>query len=164
MAVTHTITDPMMDEILEEIMNIHNVTSSKIKTSVNQHYCVIFPVGEIEWGGLLALGRSTSLLNDATKSIHAEHDAMKKLNKINKFKRFLNEGDKIDMLVVRMSKSGITGYSRPCRNCLLRLEKSKYQINRIYYTVDEESITCEKFGEMYDSPLTKLSSGDRKKD
>jgi hypothetical protein len=86
---------------------------------------------------------------------------MNNLHRLNMYKRFIRLGDKIDVFVVRLSKTGSLGFSRPCRNCLLRFTKSPYQINNIYYSCDPDTIHCEKFKYMIDSPLTKMSSADR---
>jgi len=110
----------------------------------------------------LAMGSSSRMVNHSTSSIHAEHDCMQKTARLNRYRRFLSPGDKVDVMVVRMSRSGIIGYSRPCRNCLRRLAKSKYPINQIYYTIDPDKLVVERFSEMYDSPLTKMSSADRR--
>ena len=111
----------------------------------------------------LAAGRNSALINSHTDSIHAESDGINNLHRLNMHRRFLKLGEKIDILVVRLSKTGIIGSSRPCRNCLLRLAKSPYPINKVYYSYDPDTIRCEKFKYMFDSPLTRMSSADRLK-
>jgi hypothetical protein len=109
----------------------------------------------------VASGSSSKMLKHQTTSIHAEDDGMNKLDRVNRFKRTLRSKDKVDVLVVRLSKSGVIGYSRPCRNCLIRLNKSSYPINHIYYTDTTTTIVRERFTNMFRSHLTKMSSGDR---
>ena len=111
----------------------------------------------------MAAGRNSALINSHTDSIHAESDGINNLHRLNMHRRFLKLGERIDVLVVRLSKTGVIGFSRPCRNCLLRLAKSPYPISKVYYSVDPDTIRCEKFKYMFDSPLTKMSSADRLK-
>lgn len=118
-----------------------------------------------EAGGMkkVAMGRSTTMINHPTNSIHAEDAGMNKLNSINNFRRILTRKDKIDIFVIRITKTGVVGNSRPCRNCINRLSKLSYKINHVYYTTNEGDIVRERFKDMPHSPLTKLSSGDRHK-
>ena len=114
-------------------------------------------------GGMkkLASGRNSIMIDYQTLSIHAEDDGMNNLIRINRYKRKLKPKEKIDILVIRLSKTGVLGPSRPCRSCLLRLAKSPFPINHIYYSNGTEEICREKFKDMYNSPLTYMSSGDR---
>jgi hypothetical protein len=41
----HKISDPMITEILDELMELNASAPAK----AYQHYCLIFPVGEIGW-------------------------------------------------------------------------------------------------------------------
>lgn len=107
------------------------------------------------------MGRSSALINHSTNSIHAEDAGMNKFNRINNHRRIINRSDTLDILVIRISRSGILGNSRPCRNCIRRLSKIGYKIKHVYYTTNDGSIVREKFDQMLGSPLTRLSSGDR---
>ena len=97
-------------------------------------------------------------------SIHAEHEGLTKLMRINRYRRYLSNIDEVDVLVVRVSASGCVGYSRPCHDCLLRMINCPFNINAIYYTDADGTIVSEKFYAMYDSPLTKFTNGRRKRD
>jgi len=107
------------------------------------------------------MGRSSALIGYSTNSIHAEDAGMNKFNRINNYKRIINRSDTLDILVIRISRSGILGNSRPCKNCIRRLGKLGHKIKHVYYTTNEGSIVREKFDQMLASPLTMLSSGDR---
>lgn len=96
-------------------------------------------------------------------SIHAEHDAIRKLSKLNKHKRFISEKEKLDLICIRYSKIGKLGNSRPCRNCLLRMAKCSFNIRNVYYSTFYGDIVMEKFKNMMDSPDTCFTSGCRKK-
>lgn len=107
----------------------------------------------------LAYGTNYSVLNNALPSIHAEADGLYKLHKINKHKRYINYKDRISLLIIRISKTGVIGMSRPCKNCLIHLCNSNYNITDIYYTNKEGSISYENLSNMIYSPLTKFSTG-----
>jgi cytidine deaminase len=98
-------------------------------------------------------------------SIHAEHDGMLNLIKLNKYKRFLKSHDMIDVVVIRISKCGKLGYSRPCKICIQRMMKfnNKIRINNVYYSDSDGTFKMEKLSSMYESPLTKLSAGDKRR-
>lgn len=102
------------------------------------------------------------IVNGPLGSIHAEHDALMRFMKTVNYKRSLL---KVDILVVRFSKSGVMGNSRPCKNCLQRMkkitEKSILNIRNIYYSTEGDQIMMERFDEMIDSPMTYICSGMR---
>ena len=113
-------------------------------------------------GKKVVIGRSKIIKNhDGRPSMHAEHDAMVKFLKINKSHR----PSKIDILVVRMTKCGVLGNSRPCKNCIKRLiaHSMKYniQIKRIYYSTEDGTIEYENFQNMLNSEKTYVSTGNR---
>lgn len=96
-------------------------------------------------------------------SIHAEHSAVNKFMKLNRHRHFMSSRDKIDIVVIRLSRNGIVGYSRPCRNCIVRLMNYDIVINNVYYSDMDGTIKVEKFSTMYNSPLTDFSGGDKRK-
>ena len=114
-------------------------------------------------GKKLAMGSNCSIESGSLPSIHAEHNAVVKFMRVNKLRRFLSSRDKVDIVVLRLSRTGIMGYSRPCKNCITRLMHYNIVINNIYYSDADGSIIVEKFSTMYDSPLTKFSAGDKRK-
>lgn len=93
--------------------------------------------------------------NTEKKNAHAEQNALKKL--ISFPKKMKN----ISLLVIRMSKNGTLGESRPCYHCLSAMERSKLNIKWIYYSTKEGTIVREKFVEMKCSDKTYISSGNR---
>lgn len=90
-------------------------------------------------------------------SRHAEMDALSKVDKL------LNLPKKVDLLVIKLSITGVMSYSRPCYFCLLYLAKSNFNIRYVYYSNHEGGITKEIFNKMINSPLTCVSSGERKR-
>lgn len=136
----------MIDNIVNNILNKRHMHTE------TKHYAVILQK--------LTFGENY-IVNTPLGSIHAEHDVLIKYTKNIKYK----DNKKIDILVVRFSKSGIIGKSRPCKNCIQRMIKIKKKcivdIRYIYYSIDENNIVRERLDDMIDSPLTYVSSGMR---
>lgn len=68
-------------------------------------------------------------------SIHAEVDALKKLNK----KKYRNSFNKMEMYVVRIGAGKFEGtlkYSKPCEGCQKAI--LKYGIHKVYYSTNYE--------------------------
>ncbi len=82
-------------------------------------------------------------------SIHAEMDAMKKIKSKRK---------QLNLLVVRFSNSGKLCESKPCYHCIEQLKK--LNLNKIYYSKEDESIVCEKLSMM----KNRRSGGFRRKE
>lgn len=90
-------------------------------------------------------------------STHAEIDALNRLKSKNiNIKRY-----KFDLLVIRISKTGKLGESRPCYHCLKKLEESGIKIKNVYYSTNLFGIQKEKFNLMKDSDKTTYSRGYR---
>lgn len=86
---------------------------------------------------------------------HAEVDA------INKLKNKKNIPRIMDILVIRLSKSGELGESRPCYHCICALERSHLNIRSVYYSTRDGKIMKEKLTHMKHNSLTCISSGMR---
>lgn len=99
-------------------------------------------------------------------TIHAEHDALNDymsrytIHKNKKNNKNINP--KVDLVVIRISKTGLIGYSRPCYDCVNMLNHSYLNIRMVYYSDENGSIIGEKFSNMIDSPKNRISSGNRK--
>lgn len=94
-------------------------------------------------------------------STHAEMDALRKIYKMSSDKA--KKYEKCDILVIRISKSGKLGQSRPCYHCLSTLSVCDLKIRYIYYSTNEGTIIRERFDGMLDSDLTIVSTGWRKR-
>jgi cytidine deaminase len=83
-----------------------------------------------------------------------------KLNK--KLRRKKNKKKtSFDLIVIRVSKTGVIGQSKPCYHCLQYLNnKFKYKIKYIYYSVKGGFIKI-KFDELLGSPNQHISWGNR---
>jgi cytidine deaminase len=95
------------------------------------------------------------------KSTHAECDAIIKL----KPRRNKNL-KKINILVIRTSKSGKLGSSQPCYHCAKQMNdigNLGYKINNIYYSNNDESMTKIKFNKFIQSDEFHISGFYKKK-
>lgn len=65
---------------------------------------------------------------------HAEENAIRKLPMLPRKKHL----KKVDLLVIRTSKTGVLGSSKPCIHCLMllqtKLPEKGYKVQNIYYT------------------------------
>lgn len=81
-------------------------------------------------------------------SIHAEANAMKKLLPLPRQKKL----KKVDLLVIRVSKNGQYGNSKPCIHCILNLHKNLpdkgYSLRDVYYTDEHGKIVSIRFNEL----------------
>lgn len=87
---------------------------------------------------------------------HAEINALYKIN------TWKNKPKKINLLVIRLSKTGKLGESRPCYHCLLQLTKANIGIKYVYYSKNDKIIR-EKFDDMLYSQTIHISKGYRRK-
>jgi hypothetical protein len=73
-------------------------------------------------------------------TIHAEQDAINRLPILPKKKTLAN----INILVIRISKSGKLGTSKPCEKCIYAMkmlpERRGYRIKNVYYSNVEGNI------------------------
>lgn len=92
--------------------------------------------------------------NGCKYGIHAEIDAMKKLNKkyCSKKKGMKNKKKKqVDLIVIRIGRLGDYRSSKPCQKCLESLVQMKcFKVRYIYYSTKEGTIVKEKFSDLYE--------------
>lgn len=124
-----------------------------------QHFAIFFKKGASEKETLTIgenqiVGRSAHFF----MSTHAEIDALNKL----KSKKFVSTKNRFDLMVIRISKTGILGESRPCFHCLETLENSGIKIHNVYYSTKNGTLAKERFSAMKKSEKTVYSSGYRK--
>lgn len=81
-------------------------------------------------------------------SVHAEINAMSKLPTLPRNKK----PKKVDLMVIRISKTDVYGNSKPCIHCILKLKTELplkgYILDTVYYT--------DKAGEIHKSKFTEL--------
>lgn len=143
--------EPILTNIREKRMPRHDDSI--------QHFAIFFRRGTFEKETIVIgenqiLGQSSYFF----MSTHAEIDALNKL----KSKKYMSTKTRFDLMVIRISKTGILGESRPCYHCLEKLENSGVKIHNVYYSTKNGLLTKEKFNTMKESKKTVYSSGYRR--
>ena len=103
----------------------------------------------------LAIGTNSNIKFGFMPSTHAEVDA------IGKIKNKKNKPKKLDIVVIRLTKTGALSESRPCYHCLCFMEKCSLDIRNVYYSTSDGTIAKEKLSDMKSNPITCVSSGMR---
>lgn len=110
--------------------------------------------------GKLAIGENSERMrfgNDRL-STHAEMDALKKLDGLIRVQKCKKQ--KMDLVVIRVNKSGNLCESAPCYHCTKELEKTKVvSINKLYFSRSDGTITCVKFSEWLKNEHLHVSKG-----
>jgi len=96
--------------------------------------------------------------NLKSKTIHAEYDAIAKLPNLSHKKHL----KKINLAVIKTSKTGHLGNSKPCFRCLLTMKDFApimgYRINWIYYSDEKGLMQKTKLNELFKSNTFHVSS------
>lgn len=89
---------------------------------------------------VLAYGENRFVGVEGRWTEHAERAAISKLPSRPRRRRL----DAVDMLVIRTSKTGLFGNSRPCLHCILcmahDLPERGYRLRRVYYFDDQRAM------------------------
>jgi hypothetical protein len=106
------------------------------------HICCVFR-GGTKHMNILSYGTNVyAELDGKTPGIHAEYAAISKLPRIRKEKKRL---ERIDICVVRLSKTKKIQCSKPCHNCIKMMcvypNSKGYQICNVYYSNADGDIT-----------------------
>lgn len=131
-------------DIYNSFLNIHSL-NPEICNSRFFHYASFHPTGRLSWDEKISYGCNLTTKFNSLPSKHAEIDALFKIIKYRNLPR------KIDLVVVRLSKSGIVGESRPCWYCIKLLIKSGLPIKNVYYSTADGNIARENLEYMGDS-------------
>jgi deoxycytidylate deaminase len=96
------------------------------------------------------------------RSIHAEIDAIYKLNNSfkNKKQKFKHNNESVNMLVIKVKRDGTISNSAPCINCLKKMTECPigYHINKIYYSTNDKNIECDKLIDLINTDQLHVSS------
>lgn len=121
------------------------------------HYTLIVPTSRKKRKNnrcpIITYGISTNVQFQFLPTKHSEVDA------IGKIKHRRKNPESVDLIVVRFSKTGILGDSRPCYHCIDFMMKSRLNIKYIYYSLATGVIVRERLSEMLKSDKTYVSSG-----
>lgn len=85
---------------------------------------------------------------ERVSSVHAEDNVIRKLPSLPKNKR----PKRVDMLVVRVNKSGVMGNSKPCVHCIMlmctKLPLKGYSMSDVYFSTTEGTLKVMRFQEL----------------
>lgn len=119
------------------------------------HICAYFNKDKIIMGE-----SSTRQLGYCPISIHAEMDVLRKIYKNNSISMNSKRIEKFDILVIRISKTGKLGPSRPCFHCINSMMNTPIvKIQYVYYSTIDGKIVREKLDTMLESEMTVVSTG-----
>lgn len=115
----------------------------------------------LNWAfGKFAIGENSERFRFGNNklSTHAEMDALKKLDNLIRVKRCKKQ--KLDLVVIRVNRSGNLCESAPCFHCTKELQNSKVvKINKLYFSRWDGTITCIKFSEWIKNENFHISKG-----
>lgn len=124
---------------------VRNIHAQKILCDTNEttfHYAIFFCHKMGLPNQIICIGGCSTLKWKHMTSTHAEIDAMSKIMK------WKNRPYLLDLYVLRFSRQGYLGNSRPCSFCINELEKSGFNIKHVYYSNDKNQIIRENFNYM----------------
>jgi hypothetical protein len=110
--------------------------------------------------GKMAIGENSdrNRFGNTHLSTHAEMDALKRLDNLIRVKKCKKQ--KMDLIVIRVNKSGNLCESAPCFHCTKELSKSSVvSIKRLYFSRSDGSITCIKFTDWLENKDYHISKG-----
>lgn len=122
---------------------ISDYINSKLEKKKENHHYAYFMLANKKYE--IATGKNSFIENKTCTTIHAELDA---LSKINTWKVCPK---KIDLIVIKIKKNGEIGDAKPCDHCIKILDDSKIIIKNVYYSSkinDKYYIVKEKFSKM----------------
>ena len=90
-------------------------------------------------------------------SMHAEMNAIRKAST----NRSIKDGATMDLIVIRVSPTGVLGMSRPCCRCIQWIQTARFKIEKIYYSTADGKIVAEKLNQLARSPTLHMTHGDR---
>jgi hypothetical protein len=127
------------------------------------HLCFYIPTKE-SWVNMITYGEnSMRRSNSGLPSTHAEMDGLRRI-RVHHSRNPKRNKDCYDIIVIRLSKSGKLGISRPCYHCLKSLSESNINIKYVYYsTGNGDEIVRESLNEMLNNEVSHISAGWRRK-
>lgn len=98
-------------------------------------------------------GRSTRC------SFHAEANAIRKLAS----HKGTKNNKSFELVVIRVSPTGVIGNSKPCFQCIQQIMKSRFNISKIYYSNADGDIICENVNKLLNTDTIHIAHGLREK-
>ncbi len=110
--------------------------------------------------GKVVIGENSDnpLYSNSKIKTHAEMDVLNKTKELIRCKKI--KKNKMNLIVLRINKSGRLCESAPCFHCTKELASNNYvQIDKLYYSRSDETITCIKFDNWVKYGTTHISKG-----
>ena len=110
--------------------------------------------------GKIVMGENSDKPLYSNKKIktHAEMEALNKVKGLLKCQKI--KKNKMNLVVIRVSNLGELRESAPCFHCTQELANNNHiQINKLYYSRDNGSITCVKFNDWVSCGTSHVSKG-----
>lgn len=110
--------------------------------------------------GKIVIGENSDKPLYSNKKIktHAEMDALNKVKGLIKCQKI--KKNKMNLVVIRVSKLGNLCESAPCFHCTQELTNNNHiQINKLYFSRADGSITCVKFNNWVNCGTSHVSKG-----
>ena len=93
---------------------------------------------------ILSYGMNEYFCNRNCGSLHAESSVLNKLKPLKKKSRNKKHVKKIDLLVIKTTKTGKLGMSKPCINCIIHMldlpKKKGYNIKNVLFSTHDGNI------------------------
>lgn len=134
-------------ECLAEALSLRRRSVSCLLSKGPFHAAAIFSRNN---SALLAYGENTYYVGDVSNkwTVHAESSAIDRLPTQPRRKRLVS----VDMLVIRTSRTGCLGQSRPCVHCIITMCRTLplrgYKLDRIYYSDENQKIQMIKLHDL----------------
>lgn len=143
--------------VIDYSVNVHDMCSLLMKKFTTEsprqskhHMCMFFHTKTNK----MSIGENIILGTDITK--HAEMTALDRLQRFCTSKRI----ETYDIVVIRVSKAGTLGNSRPCLHCIrAMLKHPRVRVRNVYYSTNTGMIVREKLTEMMASETPYISAG-----
>lgn len=120
-----------------------------------KNHMLYFPPGKF------AIGENSerNRFGNDNMTTHAEMDALRRLDLIIPNKR-CKKKSRMDLIVLRINKSGNLCESAPCFHCTKELSETNIiNINKLYFSRADGTITCVKFSEWVKNGTAHISKG-----
>jgi tRNA(Arg) A34 adenosine deaminase TadA len=106
-------------------------------------------------------GRSPCTCNGKSTrcSLHAETNAIRKAAS----NRSIKNNTSVDLVVIRVSSTGIIGQSKPCYQCMHQISKARFRISKIYYSTASGDIACENINQLLRTSIVHIGFALREK-
>jgi deoxycytidylate deaminase len=92
-------------------------------------------------------------------SLHAEANAIRKAAS----NRSIKNTTSVDLIVIRVSPTGIIGQSKPCFQCMQQISKARFRISKVYYSNAKGEIICENINQLLRTSVIHIGFGIREK-